>query len=68
MENIQITTADYETLVNALGPQKRLGKRDVRNGFSTQTANHPEYGPVVLVMDMLKGSGMMIGRSAQLSS
>jgi hypothetical protein len=67
MENIQINTADYETLVNALGPQKRLGKRDVRNGFSTQTANHPEYGPVVLVMDMLQGSGMMIGRKDQLS-
>jgi hypothetical protein len=67
MENIQINTADYETLVNALGPQKRLGKRDVRDGFSTQTANHPEYGPVVLVMDMLQGSGMMIGRRDQLS-
>jgi hypothetical protein len=62
MDNIQITTADYEALVNALGPQRRLGRRDNRNGFSTQTANHPEYGPVVLVMDMHQGAGMMIKR------
>ncbi len=63
MHTVQITTDDYASLVYALGPTGRLGKRDVREGWSTQTADHPEYGPIVLVMDMIKGSGVMIRRN-----
>jgi hypothetical protein len=62
MDTIQINTGDYETLVNALSSQGRLGQRDTREGFSTQTADHPEYGPVVLVMDTNLGSGMILKR------
>ncbi|MBF0453796.1 MAG: hypothetical protein HQL72_03135 [Magnetococcales bacterium] len=67
MNTVQLTTDDYASLVYALGPTGRLGKRDVREGWSTQTADHPEYGPVVLVMDMQKGSGVMIRRGEKLN-
>ncbi|MBF0446912.1 MAG: hypothetical protein HQL67_01805 [Magnetococcales bacterium] len=64
MDTVEMNTDDYASLVYALQPTGRLGKRDVREGWSTQTADHPEYGPVVLVMDMIKGNGMMIRRSS----
>jgi hypothetical protein len=63
VNTVPINTDDYASLVYALGPTGRLGKRDVREGWSTQTADHPEYGPVVLVMDMIAGSGVMIRRN-----
>ena len=65
MNTVPINTDDYASLVYALGPTGRLGKREVREGWSTQTADHPEYGPVVLVMDMIKGSGIMLTRKEE---
>jgi hypothetical protein len=65
VNTVNLTTDDYASLVYALGPTGRLGKRDVREGWSTQTADHPEYGPVVLVMDMIKGSGVMLSREEE---
>ncbi|MBF0195355.1 MAG: hypothetical protein HQL71_12405 [Magnetococcales bacterium] len=65
MNTVNLTTDDYASLVYALGPTGRLGKRDVREGWSTQTADHPEYGPVVLVMDMVEGNGLMLSRKEE---
>lgn len=62
MDMLKIKIGDYETLVNALRESDRLGQKSNLGGFTAQAADHPEYGPVVLVMDMISDEGVMIKR------
>lgn len=61
MKKIAMTVDDYETLVNALRGD-RMGPKDMRDGLVTQTADHPEYGAIVIAMDMTAGQGCMFVR------
>ena len=58
LNKIDLDQQDYAVLVDAL--RKSLGNKSISGNYSAEVAQHPEYGPVVLVMDKTAGSGTMI--------
>ncbi|WP_085446844.1 hypothetical protein [Magnetofaba australis] len=60
MKSIDLDHGDFETLVDALREQGRLGPASNDEGMIVRIADHPHHGRVILKMDSNIGRGKML--------